>query len=765
MFSIGITYASGVFGGSGGLQASSLKKGLVGHWTMSEGYYNSATNQLKDRTPNGNHASINSAQGQFSENGWEKTSFTTNPAVIIPHNDLINFNNLDSFSVAVWVRIDETEDTNVNWSANRNSGLYKGSNNNSYGVAITGGDSSKPSIRGCMRHSGGTRCVSFAAEWGQLYHAVMTMNQSSQMISLYIDGELHGTTSYDSSINFANTNNWHMLNDWGVGGNGGSVIRGLINDARIYNRAISPEEVDLLYNSFSPESYSFSKIGSGLVGYWKIEKGNDQEYTENIFPRSSSSLAFTSAYNGSSYGFGSNTNIQQEIDNSLKSDSKSAVTKVSRINSGVSQRDYVHLGMHSPLNSTRVISFWYYGTYGTQIRPYNNDGSASLYYLDDNNDWIGGGTGVNIPVPTNQWKKITVKMVNRGSSSGTGWSWFVMHYNTLTATLSNQEYWAFTEFQLEEKPYATPYVDGIRESRLTDYSPYSNHGTIYGASFVEDRFGKANSALSFNGSSDYIISENLDFNINGGDWTASVWFYVDSENVDGNWNTVLGIGQQYLNGFHIFENRICTYTSSAFCIGFGDVLSSQEWHFVSVVHELDSKRITVYVDGTEHNSGMYSETLVDALNRPMTSGWRGTSSQYFKGFIDNMRIHNRALSEDEIKSLHGSYKPQLKIDSLSRGLVGHWPLTDTWSKNNNGILIDRTPYSNHGTNNGAIITNEGAEFNENTISFSSIKKHKLYNSYGVGFWISYETSLRNGSPTSMGGRYRRHYGHRGPYIL
>jgi hypothetical protein len=54
--------------------------------------------------------------------------------------------------------------------------------------------------------------------------------------------------------------------------------------------------------------------------------------------------------------------MQQQIDNALKPDTQSIVTKVSRINGGVNQSDYVWAGIVSPLNSTRILSYWYYGT-------------------------------------------------------------------------------------------------------------------------------------------------------------------------------------------------------------------------------------------------------------------------------------------------------------------------------------------------------------------------------------------------------------------
>jgi hypothetical protein len=36
----------------------------------------------------------------------------------------------------------------------------------------------------------------------------------------------------------------------------------------------------------------------------------------------------------------------------------------------------------------------------------------------------------------------------------------------------------------------------------------------------------------------------------------------------------------------------------------------------------------------------------------VTSGWRGTSSQYFIGKLDDARLYNYALSADQIKEVY-----------------------------------------------------------------------------------------------------------------
>jgi hypothetical protein len=112
--------------------------------------------------------------------------------------------------------------------------------------------------------------------------------------------------------------------------------------------------------------------------------------------------------------------------------------------------------LSSPLNSTRIVSFWYYGTYGSQIQVYNNDQSANLSYLDSSKNWVAGSTSgfryVNIPVTINVWQKIVVRIVNNGTA-GTGWEWLILHSNVATPTLANTEYWAFSDFIYEERTF------------------------------------------------------------------------------------------------------------------------------------------------------------------------------------------------------------------------------------------------------------------------------------------------------------------------
>ncbi|MCX6704923.1 MAG: hypothetical protein NT162_01125, partial [Candidatus Woesebacteria bacterium] len=71
-------------------------------------------------------------------------------------------------------------------------------------------------------------------------------------------------------------------------------------------------------------------------------------------------------------------------------------------------------------------------------------------------------------------------------------------------------------------------------------------------------------------------------------------------------------------------------------------------------------------------------------------------NHFFSGSISDVRIYNRALTQDEITRLYDNYKPKIVIDSLNKGLVGYWPL-DSKSMKSASTTADLTPQGNDGT--------------------------------------------------------------------
>lgn len=74
-----------------------------------------------------------------------------------------------------------------------------------------------------------------------------------------------------------------------------------------------------------------------------------------------------------------------------------------------------------------------------------------------------------------------------------------------------------------------------------------------------------------------------------------------------------------------------------------------QWHHVAASY--DGKRIALYVDGTEEDS-VAASGLVAINNLPVTLGDNGASrGRLFNGWMNDVRLYDRGLTADEIKTL------------------------------------------------------------------------------------------------------------------
>ncbi|MEX2213794.1 MAG: SUMF1/EgtB/PvdO family nonheme iron enzyme [Phycisphaeraceae bacterium] len=76
-------------------------------------------------------------------------------------------------------------------------------------------------------------------------------------------------------------------------------------------------------------------------------------------------------------------------------------------------------------------------------------------------------------------------------------------------------------------------------------------------------------------------------------------------------------------------------------------VSDNKWHHVAATY--DGRTMRVYVDGTIDNTSEAAGAL-KANNHGASIGGRGTADS-FKGWLDDVRIYNRALTDEEIKLL------------------------------------------------------------------------------------------------------------------
>lgn len=81
-----------------------------------------------------------------------------------------------------------------------------------------------------------------AVTTNQWYHVVSTFNETQ--LKIYVNGQLEKTTARVASINYGTGGSFRI----GSYGNGGVPFPGIIDDVRVYNRALTAEEVQTLYD-------------------------------------------------------------------------------------------------------------------------------------------------------------------------------------------------------------------------------------------------------------------------------------------------------------------------------------------------------------------------------------------------------------------------------------------------------------------------------------------------------------------------------------
>lgn len=183
-----------------------------------------------------------------------------------------------------------------------------------------------------------------------------------------------------------------------------------------------------------------------------------------------------------------------------------------------------------------------------------------------------------------------------------------------------------------------------------------NNGTVYGATLTLDRWGNSNSAYNFNGSN-YISIPSAQFKTQN--YTYSLWVNVNDLPGQGANSVIFSIGGSggdqgiSMNNNYLNYNGVASYSSGNTAIStLGKVLTTSKWyHIVSV---RDSNYLKTYVDGKLAGVSLSSNGALPSYGTSTAAriGARYNQSLNFDGKIDDIRIYNRALDSNEVKSLY-----------------------------------------------------------------------------------------------------------------
>ncbi len=244
---------------------------------------------------------------------------------------------------------------------------------------------------------------------------------------------------------------------------------------------------------------------------------------------------------------------------------------------------------------------------------------------------------------------------------GTTYYWRVDE-STVTGQIKG-DVWSFTV--LHEIPIVDPNLlalwtlDEAAGGKVVDWSGHGNHGAIVRAQWID---GYDGAALWFDGLDDYVNFRTPAALYLPDNYSYCAWFRVA--------RTIHGVsGSQYLlcmgsRSDLIFgiqdsvgaegELSLHYYDSAKKFSAVGTKQSdwlSDSWHMVVATKEAGVGH-KVYLDGdlvnadNNANKDLYATTRIISLG---AMAWNGTS--YYRGAIDEVRIYNKTLTEQEIQTL------------------------------------------------------------------------------------------------------------------
>jgi PKD repeat protein len=216
--------------------------------------------------------------------------------------------------------------------------------------------------------------------------------------------------------------------------------------------------------------------------------------------------------------------------------------------------------------------------------------------------------------------------------------------------------------------------EGTSTTTVTDLSGFGNHGTIKEATTVTGgRYGKA---LSFDGVNDLVtINDSASLDLSTG-FTLEAWV----KPVAIKRSSVIFKEQPGGSTFNVYAYEDADLWSSSFNDGLNEHAASginalpiNQW--THIVSTYDGTKLQLYKNGVLESSSVQSGPIKISAG-VLQIGGNSIWGEYFQGYIDEVKIYNRALATAEILA---------DMQNSSKVIVGNKTLEPTLDKNPQGI--------------------------------------------------------------------------------
>jgi hypothetical protein len=674
----GVTLGTIYIGGSGQTGEINLQKGLVGHWKFD--------GNADDSTPYQNNGTIVGATLAADRKDQNNGAYNFNGSSYINIGSGENLELPDVLTIEAWVK--PTNIAAINTIISKTGATMA---DTTYWMDIR---SSNQLYFGGYTQAGGAAYVNktFSFENNKWFHVVGVDDGAS--LELFVNGNSIGSGPRATRA----TGNWPVR--VGVKGAADNFFNGTIDDIRVYNRALSVEEVKALYESYDPAP-KISDLQKGLMAHWKFD-GNAKDSTpygnNGVLVGSPTPAEDRKAQANHAYDFNGTSDYVNIGNNKFQYQDNFTVSAYFQFpslpdNAGIcSARHpiiYNHdYGYNLFVGSTGRVSWNVYDTAGsskavssassvvgesfvhavgiksgTTISLYVNGAfvgqdtlaNNSVYYYYMDHPFVIGGYAVCGGQRFYATGKIDdVRVYNRALNEDEIQTLYDS-YDPVVQVSDNQKglmaHWKF-------------------DGNAKDSTPYGNDGTVSGAALAADRKGQSDKAYSFNGESDYWIvdygSGSKPEELKLEQFTVSAWVKANSfpsNNVYiatdregcGRHNYLLSLGNGYPQIQFIEDESSPHQWRSAVA---SQQIATGNWYHLAGSY--NGQNLIIYINGTEKgNTEIVSTPEDDNNSASFKVGYsnciHSSITNYFEGFIDDVRVYSRALSEDEIQTLYEGY--------------------------------------------------------------------------------------------------------------
>ena len=200
------------------------------------------------------------------------------------------------------------------------------------------------------------------------------------------------------------------------------------------------------------------------------------------------------------------------------------------------------------------------------------------------------------------------------------------------------------------------------DSSATDHSRYKNHGQVNGAVPTWDRFGNIHSAFYFDGIDDYIEVADDSSLYFSNEFSLCAWVNLQSGKAWGNRIIDKAVGSQG-TGFVLDTydadktgRSVRLQAVNGWKYASDTLLALEEWYYVVATFKDGEGRIYINGELNTQSQGEQKTLVNDAV--PLRIGFDTgvrVSRDFddgFHGAIDEVRVYNRSLDPQEVKTLY-----------------------------------------------------------------------------------------------------------------